>query len=75
MYIYLYFLKLFASIFLVGYIATGFANGFINICVIRTLSTRETIILKEIQKVDVWREDDLMHIQFMQWLKKASFLL
>ena len=62
-------------IFIVGYIAIAFSNGFISVCVIKTIISNEQIAIKELQKIDLWREDDLMQVPFMQWVKKAGLSL
>ena len=61
------------SSFIIGYIAIASSNGFITVCVIRTLISKETSAIKELQKVDIWTEDDFMEVRFMHWVKKASF--
>ena len=57
---------------IVGYIAIAFSNGFISVCVIKTIISNEQIAIKKIQKIDLWNEDDLMQVPFMQWVKKAG---
>lgn len=50
----------------------AFSNGFIKLCVIQTLIAGKSMEIKELQRFDLWEEDDLMKSSFMEWIKKAN---